>query len=123
MKCFYFFAAIAALFLSCNQSPGTDASTMIPSVNKRGQPGRDFNIYSEAKNSKITITFTSKEPGQAMLSVYYSDGKLLSRKTLFVNRGANSWDYQLPFTSGGVYIIKFLMKGVERTGKVFKAGP
>lgn len=122
MKRFNFFLfLIAVLFFSCNQSPGADASTMIPSVDKKLQPVDDFKIYSEPKTSTIIIEFTSKQTGQAMLSVYYADGKLLNRKTLFVNTGVNTWNYQFPFKASGTFIIKFRMKDLERTGKVFKS--
>jgi hypothetical protein len=122
MKKFYFllFSITVGLF-SCNHSPGTDASTMIPSSSKNLQPGDDFRIYTEPKTGTIIIEFTSKEKGQAMLSVYYSDGKLLNRRALFVNKGMNSWDYQFPFRASGIYIVKFVMKDLERTGKVFRA--
>jgi len=118
--CFLLFL-LSIIFSFCDQSPGTDASSIVPAINKNLQPNDDFKIYSEPKSSKITIEFKSKETGQAMLSVYYSDGKLFNRKTLYVNKGINTWDYLFPYKASGVFIIKILMKDVERTGKVFKA--
>ena len=112
---------LTAVSFSCNQSPGTDASSIVPSVTKKSQPADDFRIYSDPKASKITIVFNSKETGQAMLSVYYPDGKLYSRKTLYVNKGMNSWDYQFTYRASGAFIIAFLMKDIHRTGRVFKA--
>lgn len=120
MKRFILLLSIMAVFFCCNQNPGTEASSVVPSVNKNLKQDSDFKIYSEAASRKITIGFESKETGQAMLSVYYSDGKLLDRKTLFVNKGMNTWDYKFTYRASGVFIIKFLMNRIERAGKVFK---
>ena len=117
--CFLIFLT-ASVFFSCNQSPGTDSSSIVPSIKENLQPDDDFRIYSEPNSSKITIEFKSKESGQAMLSVYYPDGKLFNRKTLYVNKGMNTWSYQFQYKAGGVFVIKFLMKNIERSGKVLK---
>ena len=107
---------------SCNQNTGSKNADIVPFVKER-KAQQDFTIFNEPSGNKITIVFYATEQGQAVINIYYADGKLLDRKQLVVSKGKNVWDYYFPFRSNGIYLVKFIMKNVERSGKVFKTNP
>lgn len=82
----------------------------------------DFKIYSNPNTSRIMVSFQSTVKGKALILFYFSDGKLLKREQVNVNKGQNSWEYKLPKTSIGIYIVEFKMDNIQRSGKVFKSG-
>ena len=56
-----------------------------------------------------------------MVSVYNADGSLIDRKEVVVKVGKNSWDYDIPRISAGIYLVSLKTAVEERTEKVFKS--
>ena len=85
-----------------------------------GQGQEDFKVGNNPSIRKLTIEFRGKESGKGMISVYYTDGKLLGRKEVIVNVGVNVWEYYFPSTATGIFLVKFTTKSTTRTVKVHK---
>lgn len=85
-----------------------------------GKGQEDFKVGNNPSIRKLTIEFSGKESGKGMISVYYTDGKLLGRKEVVVNAGVNVWEYYFPSTATGIFLVKFTTKNTARTVEVYK---
>ena len=80
----------------------------------------DFKIANDPSVRKIIIEYHATEAGKGLVTVYFSEGKLLGRKQVNVNKGVNVWEYYFPSTATGVFFVKLSTKSAIRTAKVQK---
>lgn len=123
MKTFYFLFAFLSIttwpiiFYSYN-SPDAGMHFIENQQDKKLQD--DFKIANNPSVRKITIEYQATEAGKGLVAVYFSDGKLLGRKQVNVNKGVNVWEYYFPSTATGVFLVKLSTKTAIRTAKVQK---
>lgn len=82
----------------------------------------DFKVYSNPNSTRAIITFQSATEGKGLITLFYSDGRLIKKEQVNVNKGSNTWEYKLPRSSIGVYLVEFKMGNIHRSGKIFKSG-
>jgi hypothetical protein len=80
----------------------------------------DFKIANDPSVRKITIEYYAVEEQKGIINVFFSDGKLLGRKQVNVNKGINVWEYYFPATATGIFLVKLSTKTAIRTAKVQK---
>ena len=80
----------------------------------------DFKIGNDPSVRKITIQYYAIEEEKGVINVFFSDGKLLGRKQVNVNKGVNVWEYYFPATATGIFLVKLSTKTDIRTAKVQK---
>lgn len=123
MKTFYFLFAFLSIttwpiiFYSYN-SPDAGMHFIENQQDKKLQD--DFKIANNPSVRKITIEYQATEAEKGLVAVYFSDGKLLGRKQVNVNKGVNVWEYYFPSTATGVFLVKLSTKTAIRTAKVQK---
>ena len=123
MKTFYFLFAFLSIttwpiiFYSHN-SPDAGMHFIENQQDKKLQD--DFKIANNPSVRKITIEYQATEAEKGLVAVYFSDGKLLGRKQVNVNKGLNVWQYYFPSTATGVFLVKLSTKTAIRTAKVQK---
>lgn len=114
-----FFGGI--LVSNCNDSgPSINAGDFDKMQLQRDQPDKDLKIMGDPSRSNITIVYNSTAAGNGLLLIYAPDGSLLNRKQVDVIKGMNTWTYNFPEKSSGVYWVKIATQDVERTAKVLK---
>ena len=123
MKTFYFLFAFLSIttwpiiFYSYN-SPDAGMHFIENQQDKKLQD--DFKIANNPSVRKITIEYQATEAEKGLVAVYFSDGKLLGRKQVNVNKGVNVWEYYFPSKATGVFLVKLSTKTAIRTAKVQK---
>lgn len=123
MKTFYFLFAVLSItawpvIYFNHNSPGASILFIENQQDKKIQ--KDFKIANDPSVRKITIEYHATVAGRGLVVVYFSDGKLLGRKQVNVNKGVNVWDYYFPSTATGVFFVKLSTKTAIRTAKVQK---
>jgi hypothetical protein len=112
--------AIVVAFNACSSKKmETKASTMIPGLDQT-RPREDFKIYADPSLQKITVVFYSRKTGNAMLTIFFSDGKIFEQRQLAVNKGVNTWDCYCEVSSSDIYIVKFTMDTIQRSARIVK---
>ena len=81
---------------------------------------QDYKIANDPSVRKITIQYNATQEEKGLISVFFSDGKLLGRKQVNINKGVNVWEYYFPSTATGIFLIKLTSKTTTRTAKIQK---
>ncbi|MGV3528422.1 MAG: T9SS type A sorting domain-containing protein [Flavisolibacter sp.] len=110
---------VAAVMVSACRGKERTAENKLFFAEQKTQPG--FKVYSDPKSKRVTIIYVSAVAGKGMVSVYNADGSLVDRKEVVVKVGKNSWDYDIPRISAGIYLVSLKTAVEERTEKVFKS--
>ena len=81
---------------------------------------KDFQVYSLPSSVKMTVIYNAEEEGKGLISIFFSDGKLLIREQIHVTKGLNTWDYQLTDNKKGILFIRFVVNDKQRSAKLVR---
>lgn len=118
-----FYSAIVLLLGSCTEKNNhpVKSSGMIPlPATAHDTIPKDFQVYSLPSSGKMTVIYNAEEEGKGLISIFFSDGKLLIREQVHVTRGLNSWDYQLTDNKKGILFIRFVVNDKQRSAKLIR---
>ena len=79
-----------------------------------------FEVFGNPEDAGITISFKTRKSGSALISIFYADGKLFTRRQTEVFPGTNTWEYDLPVKATGVFIVRFSFNGHKYAHKIMK---
>jgi len=80
----------------------------------------DYKIANDPSVRKITIQYNAIEEEKGHITVFFSDGKLLGRKQVNINKGVNVWEYYFPAHATGIFLVKLTSKTTTRTATIQK---
>ncbi len=76
-------------------------------------------VYPNPILESSNLSFHAEEAGQAILSIYQNDGKLVRRDQINVNRGLNNSNFEKGILNPGAYTIKLrFANGSIKFGKI-----
>ncbi|MEJ8755863.1 T9SS type A sorting domain-containing protein [Pontibacter sp. H259] len=100
---------------------GTFKHSKIISVKNKMLTGNSVvQAYPNPFSDKLTVTVTSSQAEQAILTIYNLQGKELHRQELSLERGINNHTMDTRILASGVYVLKITGNSIEVTTKVLK---
>lgn len=82
-----------------------------------GFKAEDLKLLNSSENS-VTVSLSTSKAKEAMLAYIATDGRVLFKKQVYLEKGLNTFDIPVPKSSGAIGIINFTANNYQKSIKI-----